>query len=235
MNVFEVLPDDDNWARSDIRGNHLWTLPGIDCPICGCWGSTSPSYPTVETPELKQSSRKTSWPVSLENYKRLAQSIAQRLSPTQIVDPGNEFGPFIGKAIGIVPDFSWKHSWVLFIKAERLPGLIEAGFKSPASLAPDLLFQKESANLLEFEIHPLASWDVSRLKKSFQCELCGLFRDGLPENKLPTVLRSSIPDHVDLFRVKQAPAIILCTESFKEMVTRLKLTNITFSKMKISG
>jgi uncharacterized double-CXXCG motif protein len=234
MEIFQLLPDEDNWSKSDISASHMWSLPGIDCPYCGdIWVSTGLAYPTVETPELKPTGKSTG-AVPLQEFRKLTDSIKDRLSPTQLLKACAEFGPLIGNAIGRVGDFAWVHSWYLLIREERLSQLEQIGFKSPKTSVPDLLFQRESATLLEFEIEPLASWDIKSLKNAYECRECGFFRDGLPGNRFPSVLRSSLPEHADLFRVKQAPAFILCNEYFVEKVRRLKMSNIKFKKMRVS-
>ena len=157
------------------------------------------------------------------------------MQPNQLIEPGTEFGPLEGKVFGRVGDFAWVHSWYLLIRKESLQQLKKLGFKSPKVVHPELSFGKlQPVNLLEFEIEALASWDVNKLKRAFRCEYCGIFNDGLPDNKLPSILFSSVPKDVDIFRVIQAPAIILATESFKNQVERMKMRNIVFHEITAS-
>jgi uncharacterized double-CXXCG motif protein len=231
--LFRVEPDEEQYPNSDVIASHHWTLPGVFCPYCDdSWGSTL-AYPTIEMPDLKPTAKARSRsPIPLKEFRDLVER-HPKLKELFIL-PGTQFGELVGKVIGTPGDFAWVHSWYLLIKKERLNELVGRGFKSPDVSEPDLLFQRKTEALLEFEIRPLASWDIKKLKKSYKCEHCGFFRDGLRDEAFPSVLGASIPTHVDLFSIKQAPAIILCREPFVRLVKELGLTNITFRKIRVS-
>jgi hypothetical protein len=184
-------------------------------------------------PELKPTAKaRARSPIPLKEFRELVERHPELKD--LLILPGTQFGELVGKVIGTPGDFAWVHSWYLLIKRERLNELVRGGFKSPDVSEPDLLFQRKTEALLEFEIRPLASWDIKKLKKRYTCEHCGFFRDGLRENAFPSVWGASIPTHVDLFSIKQAPAIILCREQFVRLVKELGLTNIRFSRIRVS-
>lgn len=232
VRVYRLLPDAHKWPLSWIEGCHAWTLPGVRCPLCDSWGEVALEYPALKTPHLKRSSRSARWPVSLDEFKEMESALAKQLPSSTKLGPGAEFGPFTGKVVGRVADFMWKSDWTLFVRREAYAALEHKGVRLPVSVAPSLKGRSNGiAELVELQIEALAVWNVSSLKRPSTCQLCGFFRNGLPDSQTPHILLSSIPSHVDLFRIEQATGTIVCTDRFAKAAKTLGLSNVAFKPM----
>ncbi|MBI5802996.1 MAG: hypothetical protein HZA92_20025 [Verrucomicrobia bacterium] len=232
VGVYRLLPDTHKWPSSWVDGCHAWTLPGVRCPLCGSWGEVALEYPALKTPHLKRSSGHARWPVPLDDFKEMESALAKLLPSSTKLGPGAEFGPFTGKVVGRVADFMWKSDWTLFVRREAFAALEQKGVRLPVAVSPNLKGRSNGiADLVELQIEPLAIWNVSSLKRPLTCGLCGFFRDGLTGSRTPPILLSSIPNHVDLFRIEQATGTVVCTGRFAKAAKALGLSNVSFKPM----
>jgi uncharacterized double-CXXCG motif protein len=88
----------------------------------------------------------------------------------------------------------------------------------------ELRFRKKNPpELLELEVHPFGQLHPDCLPPDLQppCVTCG--RQGLTCPDEPILLASSLPTHLDLFRLAGYTTLILATEHFVETVRRLDL------------
>lgn len=98
---------------------------------------------------------------------------------------------------------------------------------------PNVKYRDSScAELLELQIEPcisLAPIAYDRPEPQI-CPMCG--RD---ERKVERIVIDvdSVPSHMNMFRIKKFWTYIIVTEQFKDAVTDLQLTNITFEEVEL--
>ena len=225
--------------RSDVRGWHKWTLPGVECPQCkNTWGAIGLAYPAINTPELKLTAKRGSWPVPLHEFLKLKEQLTRKLPNHIVIEPATKFGPMVGTVWGKTGDFAWKHTWHLFVRKETLEKLRDAGVKMPTSVPPEVRYaRKEKVELEELQLEPFAKFPVSRIKSGrwevcSACGFCGI--KGRGRRKVaPAILKSSIPAHVDLFRILEWDTQIVAKENFVEEVKRMNATNLLFTEIEV--
>ena len=213
MRVFELKVDDEAVSpTSDMRARHVWGLPGTQCDTCNAtWSNTGLAYPSVDLSSLPSPDRyKVLWPVALAEFEQLRRPIAELMPAGSVLAPGTDFGPLTGTVEGKFGDFAWPNSWTLLVRQETYELLLRGGARMPKGVPTSLTFRESFPGiLLELEIEPLArisrpslpDLDINR------CQACGGNPFKVPDHI--EVELSSIPEHVDLFRLREFATIIL--------------------------
>lgn len=236
MDLFEISPDDAQWGKlykDDLVAFYPWHLPGVHCPECDSkWARIGVSYPLVDLSgtfigkQLKQARN-----VELEFFETLQEAVKSYAPAGLPLPPGTHFGPVKGKVKGRFGDFVWLHSWDILIRVESYNQLASVGLRLPGAVAP-LLQEKVQGQLLQLQIESYGCLSSRSYIDSdiTVCPRCK--RDGRKIDKR-VLVRSSIPTHVDVFRIGNYPTIILASQDFKEAVERFGFTNILFKKVEI--
>ena len=232
--LFETQPGDEKeFDNSIINANHAWGLPGVICQACGnTWSDVGLAYPVVSLSGLQDKKEyETPRAVPLKEFEFLRDRLLSVIPAGTLILPGTEFGPLVGKATGTFGDFAWLNPWTLLIKIEAYRKLQDAGVRLPKGANHRVNFGKRAPNpLVELQIEPFACLESSN--QTLPCVACGYVFMGLPS---PIVIaRSTVPDFVDLFRVKDFTTLILATENFFNITNDLGLTGIKFRPIAVS-
>jgi len=74
---------------------------------------------------------------------------------------------------------------------------------------------------------------LARATRKFNCGVCGRHSGLLPKH--PVLRGETIPAGVSLFRLKESPLSVFCTEAFRDAAIRLNLTNLAFLQIDTDG
>ncbi|WP_257461791.1 SitI6 family double-CXXCG motif immunity protein [Archangium lipolyticum] len=209
----------------EYHAEHKWGLPGLLCPTCGGNAAgIAEAYPSVdlsEFPEAKQLEK--SWlEEDYGRFERLRQMVRPLVPASARLRPGTHFGPLVGSARGNIAQILIQYPWLVLIRREALEQLHAEGLRGLKGCRTELRFrQKNSPELLELEIelhglyHPgcLPPVDLA------PCETCGSYKFGRP--KEPLLDGASLPEHLDLFRLRNGSATLVITERFADTLRRL--------------
>jgi uncharacterized double-CXXCG motif protein len=235
MRYFKVGHDKSSGYTGYVEGHHKWGLPGIRrCPACNStWSSGSLFYPSVDlssVTSLGDFEEPRAEPI--EEYERLRELARPLLPPGAMVKPGAEFGPLIGKAQGSFGLLVVPSPWLLLAQRESLEKLQADELKGLKGCRTQLRFRQRNApDLLELELLPVGLLHPDCLPPNREptcprCGRCGLTR---PDDMLLDA--SSLPSHLDLFRLEDFPTTMVCTERFVEACRRLNLDGVVFQPL----
>lgn len=234
MRFFEIKEDLNLKKAGYIDAGHKWGLPGVICPVCkNTWSTVGLEYPTVElTNVVDEELYREPRAEPLNVYEKLKQKIQDAFPRLSLLEPGAEFGPLVGKAIGRLDGFVWRAWWTISLEANALEMLNNYGVTLPNSVKAELKFKKDVQEVFELELPLLGKltngvYDNIQLK---HCNACGRHSASKPQEVL--IDCSSVPDHVNIFRVSNFRTIILVTERFVDAVTSLNIKGAIFKEVK---
>ena len=235
MDYFSIEEDKSSAYTGCIDGTHKWGLPGIlGCPGCkASWGAGAKSYPSVDlTPVAALADFEEPRAEPIEEYERLSELVRPLLPPGAVVEPGTELGPLVGKAQGRFGPLVALNPWVLLMQRETLEKLQTEGVRGLKGCHTQLRFrQRTSPELLEIEILPLGRLHPDCLPPGRKppCPRCGRRGLTLPKDRLLDA--SSIPTHLDVFRLEDFSTVIFCTGRFVDACRRLGLDGVAFQPL----
>ncbi|MFL5353420.1 double-CXXCG motif protein [Archangium sp.] len=233
MNYFTIEEDKTSGYTGYVDGTYKWGLPGVICPHCKSPWSGGFAYPSVDlTPVAALADFETPRPEPIEEYERLCELIRPLLPPGAVLDPGTEFGPFVGKGQGRFGAFVAPVRWVLMVQRDALEKLQAEGLRGLAGYPPLLRFrQRNSPEFLELEVLPVARLHPDCMPPEHQppCPRCGRRRTPLP--KSPLLDATTVPESLDLFRLRDYSTLLVCTERFVDACQRLGLDGIAFQAL----
>ncbi len=234
MRYFVVEEDRAAGYTGYVDAAHKWKLPGIfNCPGCKTtWGAGSKAYPSVDlTPVASLADFEEARAEPIEEYERLRELIRLLLPPGAVLEPGTYFGPLVGNARGRFGPLVSPVPWWLLVQREALEKLQAEGVRGLKGCRTELRFRQRNApELLDLEILPIgrAHPDCLPPTRKPPCSRCG--RHGLtrPDDRLLLLDASTIPGHLDLFRLEDFSTAIVCTEHFVDASKRLGLDGVAF-------
>jgi uncharacterized double-CXXCG motif protein len=232
MDYFTLKEDKSLGYMGYIGCTHKWGLPGIiRCPDCKVgWSGGAKSYPSVDlTPVAALADFEEPRAEPIEEYERLRELVRPLLPPGAMVEPGTELGPLVGKVQGPFGSLVARFPWLLLARREALDKLQAEGLRGLKGCRTELRSrQRNSPELLELELLPLGRLHPDCLPPDRKppCPRCGRYGLTLPGNRLLDA--STIPTHLDLFRLEDFSTVIVCTERFVEACRRLSLDGVTF-------
>lgn len=241
MRHYEVVRNMSPRYTGDLNAAHRWGLPGMQpCPACGLGGALlGLEYPCVDlsslpAAELKKLSNPA--PVPLEEFERLREQVHPLAPRNAVLEPGTELGPLTGTGSGTFGQFFMQVDWSLCMRPEALERLQGAGLRGLQGCPVDVCFRgKNSPSLLSMQMdvqgrfHP----DCLTWARKPPCPRCGMSdADGpMPD---PVILdATTLPEGLDLFRLRDAPGIIVASERFVEAAARLELDGATFRELSV--
>jgi uncharacterized double-CXXCG motif protein len=234
VKLYWLRPEDPSRYTGDVNAGHKWGLPGVRCPTCGAtWSDGSDAYPSVDLtsmPERKEF--EVPRPEPFAEFARLRELVRPYAPSGVPLEPGTEFGPLVGTASGTFGPFFMQNPWTLLALRETLERLQPEGLRGLKGCRTELRFRKKNPpELLELEVHPFGQLHPDCLPPDLPppCVTCG--RQGLTRPDEPILLASSLPTHLDLFRLAGYTTLILATERFVEAVRRLDIGGILFREL----
>ena len=236
MRFFRIVKDASPGYTGDLNAAHRWGLPGMQpCPECGLGGALlGLEYPCVDLSSLPAAELKkfaNPAPVPLGEFERLRELVRPLAPPGAVLEPGAEFGPLTGTGSGTFGQLFMQADWSLCMRQEALERLQSTGLRGLQGCPVDVRFRgKNPPGLLNMQVdvqgrfHP----DCLTWTRKPPCPRCGMSdADGpMPD---PIILDTkTLPEGLDLFRLADAPGIIVASERFVESATRLELDGAAF-------
>jgi uncharacterized double-CXXCG motif protein len=220
--LYKLREPADPSADWDLSTSHRHTLPGVRCSACGdTWAATGLQYPEVDLPPGLTAERYVPRPVEVAEFERLRDDIRPHFPRDAILRPGTRFGPLEGTARDLpATSFVWQNPWTPLMSEEafstlraELPGIV--GVPARISGAPQLV---------ELSIHVGGGLEGGVRRA---CTHCGR-RPMLPRGKLAVTAQRP---GMELFRLDEAPAVIVGTNAFVGAVASLGLTGVDFEAL----
>ncbi|MGZ3458653.1 MAG: SitI6 family double-CXXCG motif immunity protein [Archangium sp.] len=239
MRYFIVEEDKSSGYTGIVDGSHKWGLPGVDtCPACkSTWGDNSRTYPSVDlTPVASLADFEDPWAKPIEEYERMCELVRPFLPPGALLEPGTSLGPLVGRAQGRFGLLAAPLPWWLLVQREALEKLQAKGLRGLKGCPTQLRFrQRNHPELLELELLPAGRLHPDCLppNRPPHCPRCGRFDLTLPKVRLLDA--STLPSHLDVFRLEDFSTVIVCTERFANACKRLGLDGVTFHPVPVSG
>ena len=234
MKLWKVRPDEHLLRAYDIEGRHEWKLPGVRCTSCGnTWTTVGLEYPGVDLSEMETAKLYISGVVPVDQFEELRKGLVTYLRREMCLRPGTSLGPYHGKGSGVFPDLGFSHPWTMFMKESALSALKQSGLSLFGVLARLKVKGKRSIDLLELQVEPYGRLAKSSLPPEGVPTCAGCGRRGFEVPEMFAVEKESLPKDVDLFRLADAPAYILGTDRFVEVVKKLRLTGAVFEPVNV--
>jgi uncharacterized double-CXXCG motif protein len=209
----------------EYRAEHKWKLPGLQCPTCGGNAAgIAEAYPSVDLsafPAAKQL-EKTWLEKDSGKFEHLRQMVRPLVPASARLRPGTHFGPLVGSARGTFAQLLIQDPWLVLIRREALEQLQAEGLRGLKGCRTELRFRQRSApELLELEIelHGLYHPDCLPPVTLEPCKTCGSYKFGRP--KQPLLDGTSLPEQLDVFRLRNGAATLVITQRFADTLHRL--------------
>jgi uncharacterized double-CXXCG motif protein len=183
-----------------------------------------------ELPERREfeKGRRESW----SEFTRLRELVRPLAPPWAALRPGACFGPLVGPAFGRFAAF-YEMCGGMLIRRDALERLQAEGIRGLEPCRTELRFRqkKDAPELLDLQFRPLGMLhpDCIPPDEVQPCATCGRYSFGRPDE--PILDAASLPTDRDLFRLSNFATMLICTERFKDAVTRLELDGITFREL----
>jgi uncharacterized double-CXXCG motif protein len=239
MNYFRIKEDKTAGYTGFADAAHKWGLPGVRrCPACkSTWGDISKAYPSVDLSSvLTKANFEEARAEPIEEYERMCEVVRPLLPSGALLEPGTALGPLVGDAEGRFGQFVSNYSCLLLVRREALEKLSAEGVRGLKGCRTELRFrQSRPPELLELEILPQGRVHPDCLPpvRPPGCVRCGREDLSLPR---PLVLdSSSLPTHLDVFRLEDFSTVIVCTERFVEACRRWSLDGIVFHPLAVKS
>ncbi|OJH42830.1 hypothetical protein BON30_00365 [Cystobacter ferrugineus] len=219
MKYYELERDPSPHYTGNLNAKHTWWLPGVEsCPVCDLQpeGGTSAQYPRVDLSALSSEEQKklsSAWPVPREEFIRRRELVRPLAPPHAVLESGAAFGPLQGTGVGYFGQLVMQNPWSLCMRLEALERIRNA---------PEL-------RDIQLETHGRFHPDCLPPPNP-PCPTCGVaMGHGVPD---PYWLdASSLPPHVDIFRLADASTLIIANERLVDAVHRLELDGVVFKEL----
>jgi uncharacterized double-CXXCG motif protein len=221
----------------EYNAEHKWGLPGLQCPTCnGTAAGIAEAYPSVDLSELPEAKQlEEAW--LEEDYEKFEslRAMVRPLVPTSArLRPGAHFGPLVGSARGTFAHIRIQYPWLVLIRREALEQLKAEGLQGLKGCRTGLRFRQRNApELLELEVelHGKYHRDCLPPVDLEPCELCGSNKFSQP--KQPLLDAASLPEHLDIFRLRNDAASIVITERFADTLRRLGFEEFSLHELPV--
>lgn len=239
MRFFEVLEDEATRNTGRIDGVSPWCIPSIDCTVCGGYGGLGEAYPTVDLARFAHRALleepRSQQALSLEAYRHLCEQLRPWVPPAAPLEPGTQLGPVVGKAKGRFGDFYFQAPWAPWIRISALEKLHAAGVRGLHCAPGDLGYRGQPApplHCLEVLVHGALHPTSHTPDWQAPCPRCGSHRNGYPSESA-VLAASTLPENIDLFRLRDFKTVIVASERFVEAVKQLRLSDIAFRELSV--
>jgi uncharacterized double-CXXCG motif protein len=165
-------------------------------------------------------------------FERLREQVRPLVPPGMPLRPGTKFGPLTGRARGHFGQLFMQYSYLLLIQREALEQLQARGLRGLTACPTALRFRQKSAPEfweLQIELHGQLHPDCIPPEYRTPCAHCGRWGFTLPKERL--LDRASLPEHLDLFRLTNAPVVIVASERLVEAIHHLGLEEVVVREL----
>ena len=237
LRFFTPLLGDYRYQKGSYNAAHKWGLPGVSCPECkATWGGAGLHYPSVDLSghPLARKLSKAYLEKDFEQFELMREQIRALLPADYPLEPGTQLGPLVGKARGPFSAFIQQYGGILLVQPDVLEVLQAEGLRGLRGCRTEMLFRpKGIPELLDLHVEPrgLLHRDCIPPSTPPQCSKCG--RHGFSLPKEPLLDGSSLPEDLDLFRLRNFATVLIVTERFKKLVERLGLDGLTFRELSV--
>ena len=234
---FHILLGDYRYQRGEYNAAHKWMLPGVTCPECkATWGGAGLGYPAVDLSghSVAKKLSKARLEEDFEEFERLRTQVRSLLPPDHPLLPGTTFGPLVGKARGPFSSFIHMYGGTLLVRPDSLEVLQGEGLRGLRGCRTEMRFSPKGVpELLDLHIEPrgLLHWDCIPRGTPPPCPKCGRHGFSLPEE--PILDAASLPEDLDLFRLRNFSTVLVVTERFKDVVERHGLDGLSFRELPV--
>jgi hypothetical protein len=262
MNYF-LLKSDFDWCWKngvECYAESLWRMPGIYCPAHSKVSTyiDGLSYPAADfkDPQLKRclqwgdlhsTDEELEWYEQWkqpEKWRALRQKLIRTLPYEVAITPGTSFGPTTVELSGKPADFhfSFLQNNLLLAQSalEKLrTRQIRDIFATPCIIKSkrkrETYYEIQVEHLVELAGDLDTSEQESRIKRGLpiKCAECGKEWGRLPKEII--LKGSSIPHGHNLFRLKNQPTSLFCSEDFAKAASDLKLTGFKLVPVETDG
>ncbi|MBZ4395270.1 double-CXXCG motif protein [Myxococcus sp. AS-1-15] len=238
MTFFEVLPSDAPTFNATLDGVSRWTLPSIDCSVCGGHGGMGEHYPTVDLSDWSEREHleepRSLQAVSLEEYQRLHALLRPRVPAGAPLEPGTQLGPIDARSSGRFGDIYFQEPWQPWMTRSALERLQSRKLLGLQGARGNLRHRGASTplELLTLEIQVRGELHPSCRPPDWRppCPRCGSYRNGYPM-EASVLDANTLPKDVDLFRLREFKTVIIASARFVEAVNDLALRDIQFREL----
>jgi uncharacterized double-CXXCG motif protein len=148
-----------------------------------------------------------------------------------VLTTGAVFGPLQGTGLGYFGQLIMQNPWSLCMRREALERLQDAGVRGLTGCPTQVRFRTKHAPELrdiQLEVHGRFHPDCLPPPEP-PCPTCGVARGySVPD---PYWLdATSLPEHVDVFRLADASTLIIANERLVDAVRRLELDGVVFKE-----
>jgi uncharacterized double-CXXCG motif protein len=210
----------------DFDGEHPFSLPDVDCPICTPWGAMGSEYPSIAPKDLPLALRRAARSLGLspEAWQKLREDVGSALPADVQWEPGTEFGALSADVGGNLPDAVWRGSWTLVLRKAAYDKLLGEGLELRGRSANLSWRGGSPTKLTEVEVRPgvkLYGW------RSFKpCEICGRIDLEAPDTII--LDRKTYDPTIPIQRIVDLSTYMIVSPAMKEVMERMGLSGVTF-------
>ncbi|RKH71397.1 SitI6 family double-CXXCG motif immunity protein [Corallococcus aberystwythensis] len=221
-----------HWSGS-LSAEHVWSLPGVECPTCHETWSGQFALPSVDLTSLSERDLLVEPRVEpYPEYERLA-SLVQPLLPSGLPpEPGMQFGPLRGTALGSFGPLSARYGWEVLVTQEALRHLRAMGIRGLVPMRAELQGLEAGVVLYELELPLRGLLHSEAVLTGPPCPTCGWHEVRI--SPTPSLDGDALPHDVDLFRPKNGSTYTFVNERFVEAIAALGPSDVTFREAQVT-
>jgi uncharacterized double-CXXCG motif protein len=239
MRFYELdsVPYGTSRYTGEYRAERKWGLPGLQCPTCNCpYVDQSEAYPGVDlsgVPEAKQ--LEEAWlEEDVERFMRLRELVRPLVPAWAPLVPGARFGPLVGTARGSFAQLHMLDRDRVIIRRDALEQLQAEGLRGLEGYRTGIRFRQRNApELMELhlEMPGLLHPDCIPPGKATPCKTCGGYIYSMPMQ--PLLDKTSLPEHLDIFRLRNFTGVIVLSERFVDTLHRLGFEEFSLRELPV--
>ncbi|WP_375756499.1 double-CXXCG motif protein [Corallococcus exercitus] len=221
-----------HWNGS-LSAEHLWSLPGVECPTCHETWSGQFTLPSVDLSSLSEHELLQEPRVEpYAEYTRLASHVQPFLPSGLSPEPGMQFGPLRGTSCGSWGPVSARVGWEVLVTQEALRHLRAVGLRGLVPVRAELQGLNAGVVLYELELPVRGLLHRDAVMTGPQCPTCGWYEVRIsPE---PWLDGDALPHDVDLFRPTNGTTYTFVTERFVEAIQALGPSDVTLREVRVA-
>ncbi|RKH53672.1 hypothetical protein D7Y23_02640 [Corallococcus sp. AB050B] len=220
-----------HWSGS-LSAEHIWSLPGVECPTCHETWSGQFALPSVDLSSLPERDLLLEPRVEPHTeYARLASRVQPFLPSGMTSEPGMQFGPLRGTAHGAFGPVSARHGWEVLVTQDALRHLQAVGIRGLVPVRAELQGLDAGVVLYELELPSRGLLHRDAVLTGPQCPTCGWQETRIsPE---PWLDGDALPHDVDIFRPTNGSTYTFVNARFVEALAALGPGDVTFREANV--